>query len=192
MKALSRYFVFILLALSLGIIAVDCLAVPAVSAGAAAADDRAAARSGSYREGHRAIDDERWADAVEAFDQVLVADCTDDCDAALYWKAYALHKLGRSRPALEALRRLRGDYPDSRWHDDARALEIEIRPARAEEDDDDDELKLLALNGLMYSDSDRALEMLEKFLAGDRSRKLREHARAAPQRHRASQSHRVR
>ena len=40
----------------------------------------------------------------------------------------------------------------------------------------DEDLKLMALNGLMNSDPERAIPMLEKFLQGNQSPKLKERA----------------
>jgi len=132
-----------------------------------------------YREGRRALDAERWADAADHFDQVI-ARGDQNVDAALYWKAYALSKQGRSSGALAALRDLERDYPDSRWRDDARALEIEIRQASGKatppENEDDEELKLLALNSLLHVESERALELLARFLKGNHSQEFKEHA----------------
>ena len=69
-------------------------------------------------------------------------------------------------------------YVDSAWVDDARALELEIREGGtgAGADNPDLELKLLAINSLMHSDSDRAVPMLAKFLAGDHPPELKERA----------------
>ena len=53
--------------------------------------------------------------------------------SALYWKAYALNKLGRREEALAALAQLRKAYANSRWQDDAKALEIEVRQASGAE-----------------------------------------------------------
>ncbi len=152
--------------------------LPVVGATVLAADD-AAQRDDVYRAGRRALDDERWADAVGHFEQV-VARGGENVDAALYWKAYALSKQGRSSGALGALRDLERDYPESRWRDDARALEIEIRQTSGKavrpEPEDDEELKLLALNSLLHVDSERAVEMLERFLKGGHSHEFKEHA----------------
>ena len=88
-------------------------------------------------------------------------------DGALYWKAYALNKLGRREEALAAIAELRKSYASSRWLDDAKALEVEVKQAngaRVPESQTDDEIKLLALNGLMQSDPDRAFPLLERLL----------------------------
>ncbi len=126
-----------------------------------------------YQKGKAAIDARRWDRAVEALAEA-------HGDDALYWKAYALNKLGRREEALTALGQLRKGYPDSRWLDDAKALELEVRQNSGQNvnpnAEPDEDLKLMALNGLMNNDPDRALPMLEKFLQGNQSPKLKERA----------------
>ncbi|MCP4664039.1 MAG: tetratricopeptide repeat protein [bacterium] len=152
--------------------------LPVLAATVLAADDEAQGDD-VYREGRRALDDERWADAAGHFDQV-VGRGDKNVDAALYWKAYALSKQGRLPGALAVLLDLERAYPDSRWSDDARALKIEIHQASGKaarpESEDDEELKLLALNSLLHVESERAVELLERFLTGDQSQEFKEHA----------------
>jgi HEAT repeat protein len=133
----------------------------------------------AYERGTEALDEEEWGRALEAFESVIRM-AGRKADAALYWKAYTLNKAGRASDALAAIAQLRKSAPQSRWVNDARALELEIKqrsgqptPPRAEDDED---LKLMALNGLLNSDSERALPLLEKFLTGGSSPKLRERA----------------
>lgn len=132
-----------------------------------------------YERGQRDLDASRWDKAVEDFGEV-VSRGGARADGALYWKAYALNKLGRRDEALAAIADLRKDYASSRWLDDARALEIEIRQAAGKpvvpESADDEEMKLMALNGLMNSDPDRALPLLEKLLHSSQSPKIKERA----------------
>lgn len=142
----------------------------------------AAKRSGDdrlYEKGKAAIDARRWDEAVQAFGEA-VAENGANADGALYWKAYALNKLGRREEALAALGQLRQAYASSRWLDDAKALELEMRQASGQKvnpnSEPDEDLKLLALNGLMNSDPDRALPILEKFLQGNQPPKLKERA----------------
>ena len=73
---------------------------------------------------------------------------------------------------------MRKAYANSRWQDDAKALEIEVRQASGEKvnpnAEPDEDLKLMALNGLMNSDPERAIPMIEKVLQGSQSPKLKE------------------
>ena len=127
----------------------------------------------SYQKGKAAIDGHRWDEAVQAFSEV-------SSDGGLYWKAYALNKLGRREEALASLAQLRKQYASSRWSDDAKELELEVRQASGQKvnpnSEPDEDLKLMALNGLMNSDPDRAIPMLEKFLQGNQSPRLKERA----------------
>jgi len=133
----------------------------------------------AYEKGQAAIDARQWEQAVAAFSDV-VSENGARADGALYWKAYALNKLGRRTDALATLAEFRKAYANSRWRDDAKALEIEIRQASGEKvnpnAEPDEDLKLMALNGLMNNDPERAIPMLEKFLQGSQSPKLKERA----------------
>jgi hypothetical protein len=136
-------------------------------------DDRA------YERGQRALDRRNWDEALEAFSQVAGSGGSR-ADGALYWKAYTLSKLGRRDDALAAIAELRKSYAASRWLDEAKALELEVKQASgqkpAPESENDEELKLMALNGLVQSDPERALPLLENLLKTSSSPKLKEHA----------------
>ncbi|HEX6902253.1 MAG TPA: HEAT repeat domain-containing protein [Thermoanaerobaculia bacterium] len=139
----------------------------ALSAGAAMQKDDV------YRAGQRDIDAGRWTQAIEKFGEVARKGGSET-DAALYWKAYAENKAGRSQQALATLRQLSAGHAKSEWIDDAKALEVEIRGGSGA--DEDDELKLYALNGLMGSDPEKAVPLLQKFLRGNHSKELKEKA----------------
>ena len=133
----------------------------------------------AYDRGTEALDEEHWDRAIEAFDAV-VRMAGKKVDAGLYWKAYALNKAGRASDALTVIAQLRKSAPQSRWLNDAKALELEIKQRSGQrtspETEGDEDLKLMALNGLLNTDSERALPLLEKFLTGNSSSKLRERA----------------
>jgi len=140
----------------------------------------AAKRSDDDRlqKGKAAIDAGRWDEAVQTFGEI-VSEHGAGADEAIYWKAYALNKLGRREEALTTLGQLRKGYASSRWLDDAKALDLEIRQASGQKvnpDSETDDLKLMVLNGLMNSDPERAIPMLEKFLQGNQSPRLKERA----------------
>jgi HEAT repeat protein len=136
-------------------------------------------RSEAYREAQRALDEKDWAAAEQLFRQVA-SEGGADADAALYWQAYSQYKRGRVETALKTLGDLRRTYPESSWIDDAQALEMEAKPdpdaVVADSSADDEELKLYALNSLLQIESERALPILETFLAGDHSLDLKEKA----------------
>jgi HEAT repeat protein len=140
------------------------------------ADDRA---DELYSEGREAIEEGKYERAIDKFDRFIELK-TNRTDAALYWKAYSLAKLGRRADALGALADLQQRFKDSRWIRDAKALEVEIRQASGQpvspEAQNDDELKLMALRGLMQSDSERALPIIEQMLAGANSPKVKDRA----------------
>lgn len=125
-----------------------------------------------YSSGQRALDARRYADALEDFNQVASHD-GPRADGAAYWKAYTLIKLGRKDEALAAIAELRKAHPQSRWLDDAKVLEVEAGKPVSPESESDEELKLIALNGLMQSDPDRALPLLENLLKGNQSPRVK-------------------
>ncbi len=132
-----------------------------------------------YQEGTTALDDRQWDRAIQAFRRVTSLK-RSRADAAMYWTAWALNKQGNRAEALSALDQLKRGFPKSQWIDEARALETEIRQASGQpvkpESEPDEDLKLIALNSLMNSDSDRAIPMLDKFLQGTESTALKERA----------------
>ncbi|HLY20433.1 MAG TPA: HEAT repeat domain-containing protein [Bryobacteraceae bacterium] len=132
-----------------------------------------------YQKGKAAIDARRWDDALRDFSEAASQN-GQNADGALYWKAYALNKLGRRQESLATIAELRKSYSGSRWLDDAKELELEVQQASGHapnpSSEPDEELKIMALNGLMNSDPERALPMLEKFLQGNQSPKLKEKA----------------
>jgi tetratricopeptide (TPR) repeat protein len=75
--------------------------------------------SADYDSGMRQLDERKYEEAVQHFDRVVAAK-SDRADGALYWKAYALNRLGKRDEALAAISQLRRDYSKSLWLDDAR------------------------------------------------------------------------
>lgn len=156
--------------------AVACACLTSAGAGAWSAAD--GPRSDRYREGQRALSEERWSDAHEAF-AALAAAGGSEADAALYWQAWSESKLGRRADALGTLRELLAEFPESEWIDDARVLEADLGGRRGYArlgDSEDEELKLYALDALMQVEPERAEPILERFLAGDHSLRLKERA----------------
>ena len=139
-------------------------------------DDRA---DELYDEGREAIEEGRYDRAVDRFTRLIAMKSTRT-DAALYWKAYSQAKLGQRADALNTLADLQKQFADSRWIRDARALDVELRQASgqtvAPESQNDEELKLMALRGIMQSDPDQALPVIEKMLAGANSPKVKDRA----------------
>lgn len=132
-----------------------------------------------YERGTKALDNGEWEDAAKAFREV-VRQGGARADGAQYWLAYALNKQGRPDEALAILRGFATAYPKSSWRKEARALELEIRPASGrtvlKEGDLDEDLKLMAINSLMNTEPEQAIPLLEKVLNGPASSKLKERA----------------
>lgn len=132
-----------------------------------------------YQQGLSALDARNWDRAISFFNE-SVSHKGSNADAALYWLAYAQNRAGEREEALSTLKQLHQAYASSRWINDARALEVEIRaqtgsPISPSAEPDED-LKLLALNSLMASDPDKALPILRKLLTGNNSGKIEDRA----------------
>ncbi len=136
-------------------------------------------RARDYERARRAIDEGQWAQALERLQPVIEA-AVARADAALYWRAYALDKIGQRAEALTSIAELGKTYPKSRWLGDARALEVQVRQRVGQpvtlDAAGDEELKLLALNALQFQSPEQALPMLRQLLASSQSLKLRERA----------------
>jgi hypothetical protein len=101
-------------------------------------------------------------------------------DAAMYWKAYSLSKMARHADALGTLAEMRKQFPNSSWIRDVGALEVEVRQASGQavsaEAQTNEDLKLLALQGIMRSDPETAMPVIEKMMAGSSSVRVKERA----------------
>src|SRR6476620_4769502 len=140
------------------------------------ADDRA---DDLYDRARDLIEQGKFDRAVADLDR-LIALKSNRTDAAVSWKAYSLSKLGQRADALTQLGDLIKQFSDSRWLRDARALEVEVRQASGQAvspaSQDDEELKLMALRGIMQSDPEQALPVIEKMLTGTNSPKVKDRA----------------
>jgi HEAT repeat protein len=132
-----------------------------------------------YDEGREALDDDKYDRAEAKFAQLAELN-GPQTDAALYWKAYTENRLGKRDSALKTIADLKQRFPQSRWQKDAGALQIEVQQSQGQpthpESQGDDDLKLLALQGLMNSDPDRAMPLIEKNLNGTGSPKEKSRA----------------
>ena len=136
-------------------------------------------RESSYYEmGRSALDRRNWTDAINRFEQVAQLKGAR-ADAALYWKAYAQGKLGQRAEALATISAMVSAYPQSRYLNDAKALELELKsrtgPVSPEAQQDED-LKLLAIQGLQHSDPEQAIPLLERILVSADGPRLKERA----------------
>src|SRR5262249_31082905 len=124
-------------------------------------------------------DEHDWKRAAKAFQRVAEMKMSR-ADAALYYLAFAQGRMGQRPEALETLERLKQQYPKSKWNDDAKQLALEIRQSAGQqippENVTDVELKLIALNGLMNSDPERAVPILDNILRTSKEPKLKDRA----------------
>jgi tetratricopeptide (TPR) repeat protein len=135
--------------------------------------------SESYSRGKSYLDRKEYDRAIDAFSRVI-DNKASRADGAYYWRAYAQNKLGHRDEALASLDELQKSYPGSRWLDDAKALQVEIRSQSGQpvspETATDEDLKLLALNSLMNTDPERSIPLLEKLLKSSNSPRLKDRA----------------
>ena len=132
-----------------------------------------------YDEGTDALDDHDWARAVKYFDRVAKMKMSH-AGAALYFKATAQAEMGSRTEALNTLIELQQSYPKSKWAEDGKALELEIRQKSGQHIElrhvEDEELKLMAINALGQSDPERAIPILEGIISGNQPLKFKEKA----------------
>ncbi|HYS53738.1 MAG TPA: HEAT repeat domain-containing protein [Thermoanaerobaculia bacterium] len=132
-----------------------------------------------YDEGNDAIDEHDWKRAARAFRRVADMKMSH-ADAALYWLAFSEGKMGMRSEAVATLQELKSEYPKSKWNDDARRLELETRQSAGQQIEpehiNDVDLKLYALNGLMNSDPERAVPILDHIVRTSKEPKLRDRA----------------
>lgn len=122
-----------------------------------------------YEDGRDDLDEDRYDRAAAKFKQL--ADMNGpQTDAALYWKAYAENRMGKRETALATLADMKKRFPQSRWQKDAGVLELEVKQSTGQpvkpSDQSDEELKMLAIQGLMNSNPDVAMPLLEKVING--------------------------
>lgn len=132
-----------------------------------------------YRSGKSQLEDRDWDDAIKYFQRVIDMKGAR-ADAAMYWKAYAQNRAGHRTEALATLSDMMRQFANSRWLDDARALEVEVKQSAGQpvspESEADEDLKILAVNGMIHTDPDRAIPVLERLISKSTSPRLRERA----------------
>ena len=132
-----------------------------------------------YAKGTAALDTARYEKALQAFAEAAALK-GEKADSSLYWKAFSEYKVQAMQAALESLKQMQKNFPDSRWLEQALALEFEVKASMGKPvlpaATPDEELKLLALNSLMNTDAEQALPMLEKMINGPQSPRLKQRA----------------
>ncbi|MDW5264849.1 MULTISPECIES: HEAT repeat domain-containing protein [Acidobacteriaceae] len=166
---------------------------------AAAANDNS-----PYAAGTRAMNEQRWQDAIRAFDKVIAAK-EKRSDAALYWKAYSLNKLRRHSDAAAICNTLHAQYADSPWNKDCDVLSISnpdininlsdkitqsmnihvnpdvhidpiVIPNINVDINNNPDMKILALNSMLNQDPAKAIPILRGILNGNQSIGVKKHA----------------
>jgi HEAT repeat protein len=133
-----------------------------------------------YDQAREAIENSRFELALRDLDQVIAQSNNGRKDAAMYWKAYSQSKMALSDEALQTIKDMAARFATSPWVKDAKALEFEIQQAAGQpisaDLQNDEELKLLALRGVMQTDPDKGLPIIEKMLAGGAAPRVRDRA----------------
>jgi HEAT repeat protein len=140
---------------------------------------RGGSESMNYSSGLSLEDSKQFEKAIARFDQV-VAQKSTRADAALYHKAYCQYRLGKTEDALATLSELRKGYDKSRYLNDAKVLEADVKkqsghPVRPEDATDDD-IKLLAIQGIQNSDPVRAIPLLQGVLTSNSAPSVKKRA----------------
>jgi hypothetical protein len=156
------------------------LSLPLLLTVALLAQPSRAADEKTYQQALSHIDAREYREALAKLKAEIEA-MSSRADAALYWSAYAQNKLGDRAAALRELAQLEAKFASSRWMNDARALQLEIKQASGQkvspEAQADEDLKLMAIQGLMNADPERSIPLLEKLINdASKSQKLKEKA----------------
>jgi hypothetical protein len=132
-----------------------------------------------YDQAREAIENSQFDRALAELDRIITQ-VNGRTDAAMYWKAYSQSKLALSQEALETIKEMSRQFAASPWVRDARALELEIQQSVGQpisaDLQGDEELKLLALRGVMQTDPDKGLPIIEKMLASGATPRVRDRA----------------
>jgi hypothetical protein len=153
---------------------------PVFAAGASDTPPSDKASNALYWQGQAALKQSDWSTALQRFaelEKLLRKNEPSSVDSALYWEAYTLVQAKRTAEAKSAIERLRREFPESRWSRDADALLGQMQPtAKLDPGLADDDLADIALQGLLSAPPERALPLLKKVLAGQRSIKVKKRA----------------
>jgi HEAT repeat protein len=153
---------------------------PAFAAGENDTPPSDKASNALYWQGQTALKQSDWPTALQRFremEEQLRRSEPKSVDAALYWEAYTLTQAKRTAEAKGVIERLRREFPQSRWSNEADALLAQMQPpARVEAGSGDDDLADIAIQGLLNAPPERALPLLQKVLASQRPIKTKKRA----------------
>jgi HEAT repeat protein len=135
-----------------------------------------------YGSGLNYLQRREYEQAIARFDRAVTR-ANSQTDGALYWKAFAQYKLGRTDDALATIGTLRQNHAESRYLNDAKVLETDVRRVAgqrltAEEIArlDDEDIKLLAIRGIQQSNPEGAIPLLEGVLTATHSLRVKQRA----------------
>ena len=126
-----------------------------------------------FDRGESNLDNHNLDNALVNFNDVIARGASR-ADGALYYKAFTLNRMGRRDEATAAIAELRKTYPNSHWLEDAKALEADVKSGKSVSDEDD--IKILALDGLMQNDPEKAFPILESLIKGAHVPQLKKQA----------------
>jgi HEAT repeat protein len=165
--------------LALGV-ALALTGTPALAASQDDAPTGDKASNALYWQGQAALKQSDWSTALQRFqelEKLLRRNEPKSVDAALYWEAYALVQARRTTEAKGVIERLRREFPESRWSREADTLVAQTRPpAQGDAALADDELADIAVQALINAPPERALPVLKRVLASQRSIKVKKRA----------------
>lgn len=158
------------------VLAVD----PAFAAGENDTPPSDKASNALYWQAQAALKQSDWSTALQRFtelEKLLRKNEPGSVDSALYWEAYTLAQAKRTAEAKSAIERLRREFPESRWSREADTLLAQMQPAaKLDPTLADEELTDIALHALLNAPPERALPLLKKVLASERSIKVKKRA----------------
>ena len=133
------------------------------------------AQNTHYEAGHESMHKQQYEKAYEQFKEA--ESDQNYTDSSLYWQSYALFKVNQDAVARRTLEKLFSDYPKSRWIDDAKVLALEhgveknrLKPLdkgaekTMKEAQLDEELRLFAIQQVMFKDSSKGLALVKELL----------------------------
>jgi len=126
-----------------------------------------------FNSGEANLDNHNLDNALVNFNEVISRGGSR-ADGATYYKAFTLAKMGRKDEAQSAINELRKSYASSHWQADAAALEADLKSGKSSSEEDD--IKVMAIDGLMQSDPERAFPILEGLIKGAHIPRLKKEA----------------
>src|SRR5687768_4177739 len=111
------------LAMSMALAAQDAGEKPKNAQGPQQQDRENRESERAYQQARKLVDKGQWEEALKALNDAI-AKGGSRADGALYWKAYVQGKLNQRAEAMETLAELKKTFPESRWLNDAKALDV--------------------------------------------------------------------